>query len=247
MNVHRLWSILPPLALLPFAACSSRSSGSSSDAGTSNTFTCGGGSITGTGRATDPTMGLGPVPGATATAPGCTTAVTDDRGYITVATDPGLMIKLDVTNSGYLHEHAEFALKEAGFQVNGYLYPTSIETTILGGWTDSQGYIAVGITADGSDAGPCSTTDGVTISVKGHPEIKATYLKDQQTADPTLTATSTGFAGGVLGPVPPGTYEADGAKTGCTSVPLDGQYFQYNSSFAVSAGVLTLQSIQLAP
>jgi hypothetical protein len=144
-----------------------------------------------------------------------------------------------------MNEHAEFAALTTGFQASGYMYPTSIETTILTGWTESEGYIAVAISGDDSDGGPCSTTDGVTISVNGHPEIKATYLKDDETADPTLTATSSGFGGGVLGPVPAGTYEVDGAKTGCTSASLKTEYFQFNSTIDVSAGVLSLQSIQL--
>lgn len=238
------------LALLPvvlLSACSSTSSGngSAADSGTAgNAFNCGGGSINGTGRATDPTMGLGPVVGATVSAPGCTTAVTDDRGYVTASTDPGLMMKLDLSGPGYLNEHAEFAALQNGFAAAGYMYPETIKTTILTGWDDTQGYIAAIASDDGNDAGPCSTADGVTLSINGHPEIKAVYLKDQQTADPSLTATST-FGGAVLGPIPPGNYEVDGAKTGCTSSPTHSQYFQFNTTVDVKAGVLTLQEIVL--
>jgi len=235
------------VALLP--ACSSSSNknggGGSGDGGTANNdFSCGGGSISGTGRATDPTTGLGPVVGATVSAPGCTTAVTDDRGYVTASTDPGFMIKLDLSNTGYMNEHAEFAALTNGFAATGYMYPDTIKTTILAGWTESEGYLAVAVSGDGSDGGPCSTADGVTLSVNGHPEIKAIYLKDQETVDPTLTATGSIGIGG-LGPVPPGNYEVDGTKTGCTSGPLNNGTFQFNSTVDVSAGVLTLQDISL--
>jgi hypothetical protein len=189
-------------------------------------------------------MGLGAVVGATVSAPGCTTAVTDDRGYVTAATDPGLMMKLDLSNTGYMNEHAEFAALQSGFAAAGYMYPETVKTTILTGWTDSQGYIAVVVSDDGSDAGPCSTASGVTVSIKGHPEIAPLYLMDQQTADATLTATST-FGGAVLGPIPPGSYEVDGAKTGCGTSPTHNQYFQFNTTIGVSAGVLTLQEIVL--
>jgi hypothetical protein len=241
-----LLALVSLVSLVSLPACSSKSTGSSADAGTTtnNAFTCGGGSISGTGRATDPTMGLAAVPGATISSPGCTTAVTDDRGYVTASTDPGLMMKIDLSNTGYLNEHAEFAALQNGFAASGYMYPESIKTTILTGWDDAQGYIAVVASDDGSDAGACATADGVTLSVKGHPEIHATYLKDQQTADPSLTVTSS-FGGAVLGPIPPGTYEVDGAKTGCTSSPTKNLYFQFNTTIDVSAGVLTLQEIVL--
>ena len=221
-----LASLVSLVSLVSLPACSSKSTGSSADAGTTtnNAFTCGGGSISGTGRATDPTMGLAAVPGATISSPGCTTAVTDDRGYV--------------------NEHAEFAALQNGFAAAGYMYPESVKTTILTSWDDAQGYIAVVASDDGSDAGACATADGVTLSVKGHPEIHATYLKDQQTADPSLTVTSS-FGGAVLGPIPPGTYEVDGAKTGCTSSATKNLYFQFNTTIDVSAGVLTLQEIVL--
>jgi hypothetical protein len=241
---ERLSLLAVAASVVSLLGCSS-SSGGGGNAGASNNFVCGNGSISGTGRATDPN-GLAPVPNATASAPGCTTAVTDDRGYIQIATDPGLVIKLDVSASGHVNEHAEFAVLKDGFALTGYLFEGSVKSGLLPGWSDSQGYIAVLISSSsGGDGGSC-TNDGVTVSVKGHPEIPASYLKDLSTLDPTLTATGS-LGAAVLGPVPPGTYEVDGAKTGCTVSPSTGAYFQFQTTFAVAAGTLSLQSMQIGP
>jgi hypothetical protein len=239
--LHRMMLVVPVVGLL---GCSSSSGGGNT--GASNVFTCGGGSISGTGRATDPN-GLAPVPNATASAPGCTTAVSDDRGYIQVATDPNLVIKLDVSANGFVNEHAEFAVLQNGFALTGYLFESSVKSSILSGWSDSQGYVAVLISSTGGgDAGSTCTNDGVTVSVKGHPEIAASYLKDLSTVDPSLTATGS-LGAAVLGPVPPGTYEVDGTKTGCTVAPTTDAYFQFQTTFAVAAGTLSLQSMQIGP
>src|SRR5271166_4931158 len=101
------------LGLAACLACSSSSShgaapsggdgGTGDDSSTANSFTCGKGTVTGTLRATDPN-GLGPVAGVKLSAPGCTTAVSDERGYVNVATDPSFVINLDITASGSMHE-----------------------------------------------------------------------------------------------------------------------------------------------
>ena len=53
------------------------------------------------------------------------------------------------------------------------------------------------------------------------------------------------FGGGVLGPVPPGTYEIDATKAGRTSSSFLGPYFKFNSTIDVAAGVLSLQELLL--
>ena len=237
------------------AGCSSSSGGSSAptdggggDGAVSNVFTCGKGSLSGTARATDPN-GLGPVAGATVSAPGCTTAVTDGRGYVTVNTDPGLLIKLDVSASGYMNEHAEFYVPSgapAGFNLTGWAYATTTKTTVFKGWTDSDGYVGALVTAMG-DGGACASPAGITLSVKSHPELKAVYLKDPMTPDTTLAATVSvagNVGGAVFGPVPPGTYEIDGAKTGCTIGPLAASQWHFDTTFDVKAGALSFQLLQ---
>ena len=76
------------------------------------------------------------------------------------------------------------------------------------------------------------------------PGIKATYFKDNVNLDPTLMTTAT-VGIGALGPVPPGTYEIDGTKTGCTVVPLSNASFKFPATTTVNAGVITGQLLQL--
>jgi hypothetical protein len=237
------------LGLTACIACSSSSNGSSGssggDAGAdgagSNTMTCGKGSVTGTLRATDPN-GLGPIQGATVSAPGCTTAVTDDRGYVNVATDPTFVVNLAVTAPNYMHEFVAFQALATGFAGQGYLYESNI-TSKLSGWSSSQGYVFVLVGGNGT-MGTCGTGDGVTFSIKSHPEIKATYWSDPLTPDSMLPSTGT-LGIGTLGPVPAGTYEIDGTKTGCTIGPAKSADFTFQPTVDVAAGILTVQELTL--
>ena len=205
-------------------------------------MTCGKGTVTGALRATDPN-GLGPVPGVTLSAPGCTTAVSDARGYFNLTSDPSFVVRLDVSAPGYLHEHTEFQAKTTGFMGNGYLFESSI-TSKLPGWSSSQGYFFVIVGGTGTGTGPCSTGDGVVLSIKGHPEITALYWSDPLTPDSKLP--STGSLGlGSLGPVAPGTYDVVGTKTGCTSSGATNPHFAFENPSSTSVGALTLQEIQI--
>ena len=228
------------------AACSSSSSPGNGDGGSAsgNNFTCGGGSLTGQARATD-VMSLGPIAGATVSAPGCTTAVTDDRGYVTAASDPGLVIKLSLSASGYVNAYSEFSVVKSGFQESGADYATSAATNLIPQLSSTNGYIFISTSGDGSDGGACSDGKGSSLTVKDHPELTPAYLSSQTTIDTTLTATA-GF-GTLFGPMPPGTYEVDGTKTGCKTVGHNDGYFQFNASSAVLANTVTLFSLQLTP
>jgi hypothetical protein len=244
------------LGLAMCTSCSSSSngstgSGSGSDAGDggggggSNVIVCGKGSISAAGRLVDPQTTMG-VANAAISAPGCTSGATDYRGDFTLKTDPGFVIKADVSANGYINEHDEFALTSGNFQATAPLYEASFESN-LPGWSSSQGYffVAVGHSA-AADAGPCSTNDGVTVTIKGHPEIKAYYADTTTSIDSMLTTTGTvGLA--ALGPVPPGTYEVDGTKMGCTVAPLSNNEFQFQTTNDVKAGSATLQYLQLSP
>jgi hypothetical protein len=171
--------------------------------------------------------------------------VTDDRGFLDVTADVGFLVKLDVTKEGYVHEHAEVSVLKDNFQAATYAFPEGAKSTVLTGWTDAtQGYLAVIVNDDESDGGPCATSNGVTVSIKDHPEIKAGYLTNQNTRDATLSGTgSLGLA--VLGPIPPGAYEILGTKAGCTSVAEKNDSFQFTSSATILAGALTGTAIGL--
>jgi hypothetical protein len=241
------------LGFAMYTSCSSSSNGSTgsgtgSDAGdgggASSVITCGKGSVTVTGRIVDPQTAMG-VPNAAISSVGCTSGATDYRGDFTVKSDLGLVLEPYISANGYISEHAEWALASANFQATAPLYEASFESD-LPGWSSSQGYFFVAVAHDTSDAGPCSTSDGVTVSIKGHPEIKASYADTSTSISPTLTSTGTvGLA--ALGPIPPGTYEVDGTKTGCTVAPLSNTEFQFQTTNAVKANTATVQYLQLSP
>jgi hypothetical protein len=241
---------LAAVALVALIACSSSSSGNNggSDSGTWNTFTCGGGSVTGTLRLTDASS-LGPIAGATLAAQGCSTAQTDDRGYVNFASDPTLLVKLTVTDptGNHLTEYAEVTVTQNAPNISTYMFPTADKNTLFTGWNDaSQGYVGIIVQSDGSDAGPCATNDGVTVTVKNHPEISIGYAVDQNTRSPTATATTT-FGAAVAGPIPPGTYEIDLAKTGCKNATTSRGVLAYSNTITVTAGTLTAVLVALTP
>ena len=241
------------LGLAMCTSCSSSSngstgSGSGSDAGdgggASSMIVCGKGSVTATGRLVDPQTAMG-VANAAISVSGCTSGATDYRGDFTLKTDVGLVLKLDVSANGYISEHAEWALASGNFQATAPIYEASFESN-LPGWSSSQGYFFVAVGHTTADAGACSTNDGVTVSVKGHPEIKAVYADTTTSISTTLTSTGTvGIA--ALGPIPPGTYEVDGTKTGCTVAPLSNTEFQFQTTNDVKANTATVQYLQLSP
>jgi hypothetical protein len=237
------WLAVAALALV--CGCSSSSSASAADAGTpNNTFKCGGGAYKGIVRITDP-KSLGPVAGAVLAGAGCETATADDRGYVNVASDPGLLVKFTVQTAGYLNEYAEITLLKDQYNATTFEFEESTKTTLFTPWSDANGFILVATSGDGSDGGPCAEGKGSTVSVKGHPEIAVAYLSDNNTRSTTLTSTA-GF-GTVLGPMPPGTYELLATKTGCKGVGSNDGTSAFGTSTSVLANTLTGHLLQLAP
>ena len=230
------------VGLVLVVACSSSSSGGGGGA-SSNSLTCGNGSLSGQARATD-VVSLGPIAGATVSAPGCTTATTDDRGYITAASDPGLLIKLSLTASGYVNAYTEVTVLQAGFAETGADYKATDAANLISQLSSSSGYLYVGVGGDGSDGGPCSSGTGATVSLDGHPELAPSYLTNQTTIDTSGTATE-GF-GTIFGPMPPGSYSMTATKTGCKSVGRNDGYFAWGTTMTVSANTASIAELQLA-
>lgn len=246
--MRTLWKLGLGSVSLLVAACTS-SSPSGADAGdsgpaTTNTFKCGSGSATGISRATD-VVTLGPIAGATLSAPGCTTATTDDRGYLQVAVDPGVLLKLSVMADGYVNAYAEFTVLKGGFNETGSDYKKSDITGVAPQWSTSMGYVFVAVGGDGSDGGPCSTAMGAAVSIDGHPELKPSYLKDLKTIDPNGTSPE-GF-GTLFGPMPPGAYSVSATKAGCKTVSGGDEYFSYTTTTTVLANFVSLAPIRIAP
>jgi hypothetical protein len=178
------------------------------------------------------------------TAPGCTTATTDDRGYISVAVDPGFL-KVSFSASGYVKAYTEETVSKGGFAETGADYPDSAKAALVPMLSDSNGYVFVIFGGDGSDGGPCADAKGTAVSVNGHPEIKAGYLSGLTTIDPAGTGVE-GF-GAVLGPLPPGTYQIDGTKTGCKTVGRNDGYLSWGTSTTVVGGTVSVAPLALAP
>lgn len=231
-----------------FVACSSSSpagSDAGDDGGSSNTLSCGNASITGQVRATD-VISLGPITGATISAPGCSTTTTDDHGFVQIAADPNFLLKLSATAPGYVNAYAEITILKGGFAETGADYATSDAAAVIPQLSTSNGYLFVGVGGDGSDAGPCAAGTGASVSIDGHPELTPQYLKDQKTIDSSGTATE-GF-GTLFGPMPPGPYSISATKTGgCTSTGSNDGYFSYAPSTTVVANTVTLVSLKLTP
>jgi hypothetical protein len=233
--------------LVALGACSTTSSAvDAGDAGgtPNNILKCGNGTLTGVARATD-VITIGPIANATLSAPGCTTAISDDRGYVQVAIDPGVVLKLSATADNYVNAYAEITVLKGGFNETGADYKKSDSANLIPQLSTSNGYLFVGVGGDGSDGGPCSSGTGAAVSVDGHAELKPSYLSDQKTIDPNGTATE-GF-GTLFGPMPPGTYSVTATKTGCKSAGGGDAYFSYATSTTVVANFVTLLPMRLTP
>jgi hypothetical protein len=248
MHSHRHVRALLVAGLASFAvACSSSSSTNSdagadsgADAGPSNTFKCGAGGLTGVLRVVDGVT-FAPLVGATVSATGCSTATTDDRAFVQADFAQGQLVKVRFSATGYIPEHVEVIPQTGGFNRSADMFAVGSKTSVLSGWTNGSGYILVAIASNGGDAGPCNTADNLTVSVKGHPEIAVGYLTDLGTRNAMLTMTSaSGLA--VLGPVPPGTYEIDAVKAGCTA-GMDYGKFTWPKTTDVEAD--TVSAVQL--
>ncbi len=233
------------IAAAGLVACSSSSAGddAGADVAVVNTFKCGTGGITGAWRLVDVTS-LAPIAGATLTGVGCGTTTTDDQGNVQADLQQGLLVNVDLSASGYVTAHAEATPQASGFFRTVFMEPATAKTTVFTGWTSGSGYAIALISPNGTDAGACSTSDGLVASVNGHPEIPVGYLTDAITRSSTATST-TPFAVAVFGPMPPGTYEFDAVKTGCAAGPDHGIYFLWPQTMDVEADTLSMVQLKL--
>lgn len=234
-------------------ACSSTGSGSdggadgasdgSSDAGASNTLKCGAGGLTGAFRVSD-IASLQPLVNAKVEGVGCTTAFTDERGFVQADLTKDQLIKLRVTAAGYLTLHSERVPQTGNFNRPIWMYREGWKATTFTGWTNATGHVVVAIAdSDMADAG-CSSAGGLVVSVKAHPEIAVGYLMLDDGGAPVrsaATATDPGYAGAALGPMPPGTYEVSAIAPdgGCVAGPDHG-VFTWPPSTDVEPDTLSL-------
>jgi hypothetical protein len=237
-------TILFRVAFVGLVACTS--SGAGDDAGVdggTNTLKCGTGGITGMVRLVDATT-LGPIAGATVTGLGCGATTTDDTGSIQADLQQGLLVKVELSATGYISAHSEATPQASGFLRTVFMEPVAAKTSLFTGWTSGSGYAIALISPDGTDAGACHTSDLLVASINGHPEIPVGYLADQLTRDSSATSTSN-FGIAVFGPMPPGTYEFDAVKAGCAAGPDHGVYFLWPQTMDVEADTLSMVQLKL--
>jgi len=95
---------------------------------------------------------------------------------------------------------------------------------LMPGFDDTHGFVSMGIGAP--KTGACSALDGITFTVKGHPDAKIVYTNGEP-PKAVAGATSTAKRGSAyISGLVPGTFSAadiTAAKTGCTLTPAQGK------------------------
>ena len=139
------------------------------------------------------------LPGATFTSPLCPgfEKVSDDAGVIEglISADTPFIGRLQAKN--YISELAPEEIYDADSIGTHIEMLPQLLAAIAPGYEADAATIAVAVEKTVDDAGACSSLDGVTLSVVGHPEVTVSYLSAGSIPLPQLDASSTttrGFA-----------------------------------------------------
>jgi hypothetical protein len=226
---------------------------STNDTGSSTaaaTFTCGPGPYAdGQLRLKDPDN-LRNLDAVTLTSPQCpgASAKTDEDGLYYLKLTKGMNVTGRLVKPGYITTiTSEFKFADSGLDLQSYLLPDA-KKSLLPEFSAANGYIVIAVFYDPpvGDAGAtlCQKTDGVSFAVKGKTGVKATYLTalTPLAVDPMLTAT-TSVGVGILGPLPPGTYEVEATKMGCTFTPEKSATVEFTGKMIVEGGAATYHGV----
>jgi len=136
-----------------------------------------------------------PLPGAQFTTPLCPTLTqySDDSGVILGQVSANTPFYGQLQAAGFVPELApeiEFDADSTGHKID--MLPTIFESILLPTF-DASGstVIVVDLAKLVDDAGACSTTDGVSFTVPGHPEAQVTYFSSGGIPQPVPGATAT--------------------------------------------------------
>jgi len=172
------------------------------------------------------------LPGATFTSPLCPglDKVSDDAGVINGLISQNTPFYGRLTAPNYISELAPVEVFDADSTGNRIEMLPQILSGLLPGYAADASEIVVAAEKTQDDAGACSSLDGITLSVAGHPEATVTYFSTGTipVAVPDAGATTTrGFAA-ITGLSGTGQYVSlVGTKPGCTIVfargPVTGQ------------------------
>lgn len=153
---------------------------------------------------------------------GCSPLTTGDGGHGTARISTSISprsVKI-VAGDGFLPSlYAEQAVVAGKTERSFFVLPEAFTTLPGSVWNPARGVVLVQIGSDEA-SGICAAKDGVTLSVKNHPELVVHYL-DAATQIGTATATTPyGFA--LIGDAPPGEkLEIVANKPQCNARTLD--------------------------
>jgi hypothetical protein len=146
-----------------------------------------------------------PLPGARFTASLCPGVVqySDDAGLLQGSVSRDVPFYGRLTAPNYISELAPEEVFDADSTSSKIeMLPTIVEGLLLPGYDASaSSAIVVSVQKTVSDAGACSSIDGVTLGVAGHPEAQVTYFSNATIpmAVPGATATTTSGLAAITG------------------------------------------------
>jgi hypothetical protein len=191
-----------------------------------------------------------PLPGAVFAPSICPGFVgtSDDAGLISGQISKDVPFTASLTATGFISELTPEQAFDAASTSSLEMLPTLFAALVPGdgGLTPQSTVIILSVDQPLADAGPCSTTDGVSFSVPGHPEATVTYFSSGPIPSPAPGATATTAAGlALITGLPSGRFVSPvGTKSGCTVSLAHGN--QTGRVF-VQNGFASLASAALGP
>lgn len=194
-----------------------------------------------------------PLPGAQFTASLCPGFVqySDEAGVVKGSVSRGVPFYGRLVAPDYVSELAPeevFDADSTGSRIE--MLPTFIEGVLLPGYDASaSSAIVVSVQRTVSDAGACSSLDGVTLGVAGHPEAQVTYFSNGTipTPVPGATATTTSGLAAITGL---SAGEAGGYVTLTATKPAchaETQHGSQTGRVPLETGFVSLMAVYLGP
>jgi hypothetical protein len=160
-----------------------------------------------------------PLPGAAFTSPLCPGIVqySDDAGLIQGQVSQNVPFYGRLQAAGYLSELAPEEVFDASATGIAFTMLPSLFGALIPGYSAQSTAILVLASADAADAGACSTLDGISFAVSGHPEAQVSYYSNTSVPQPVSGATATTARGlaAITGLAAGQFVTLTGTKAGC--------------------------------
>jgi hypothetical protein len=170
--------------------------------------------------------GSTPLPGATFTSPLCPglEKTSDEAGAIVGLVSKGVPFYGRLQAKNYVSELAPEEIFDADSTGNKIEMLPSILEDFLPGFDGGSTAIVIAAEKLQNDAGACSSLDGITFGVPGHPEANVYYFSAGgiPTVEPDASATSTRGLVAITGLAAGQFVTLAGSKTGCTVLFVHG-------------------------